>query len=474
MNTSDYFPEIIQGGMGAGVSNWKLAKSVACHGQLGVVSGTALDSILARRLQLGDLDGSMRRAMSQFPWQDIVQKILDDYFIEGGKEPHMPFKNIPWHELELSAANVGLLLVSNFVEIFLAKEGHDGPVGINYLEKIQLPTLPSLLGAMLAGVTYVLMGGGIPLAIPGTLDSLAKWEPVQLSLHVDNPTDESSYTMHFDPKQWCPGPLPELTRPKFLAVISSDIVAKTMVRKASGYVDGFVVEDHTAGGHNAPPRRSDVQPAPGACPYGAKDVPDIAKIKNLGRPFWLAGSCASPERLKDALAQGAAGIQVGTIFAFCEESGITPELKQQALRKCLEGTPDVCTNMNASPTGYPFKILQLEGTLGDPAVVAARKRVCDLGFLRQFYITDEGKLGYRCTAEPEALFVKKGGKIEKTEGALCLCNGLLGTIGLGQTRKDYVEPAVVTTGEDFAFVEKLVKSDTLTYTAKDAIDYLKS
>jgi nitronate monooxygenase len=36
-------PIIIQGGMGIGVSHWPLARAVSSHGQLGVVSGTALD-----------------------------------------------------------------------------------------------------------------------------------------------------------------------------------------------------------------------------------------------------------------------------------------------------------------------------------------------------------------------------------------------------------------------------------------------
>ena len=40
-------PTIIQGGMGAAVSDWRLANAVSSHGQLGVVSGTALDAILA-------------------------------------------------------------------------------------------------------------------------------------------------------------------------------------------------------------------------------------------------------------------------------------------------------------------------------------------------------------------------------------------------------------------------------------------
>ena len=49
-------PQIIQGGMGVGISNWQLAQAVSRRGQLGVVSGTALDQMLARRLQ-DALDG---------------------------------------------------------------------------------------------------------------------------------------------------------------------------------------------------------------------------------------------------------------------------------------------------------------------------------------------------------------------------------------------------------------------------------
>jgi len=43
--TEAHMPTIIQGGMGAGVSGWRLAKAVAQCGQLGVVSGTALEMI---------------------------------------------------------------------------------------------------------------------------------------------------------------------------------------------------------------------------------------------------------------------------------------------------------------------------------------------------------------------------------------------------------------------------------------------
>src|SRR5208283_1213849 len=173
---------IIQGGMGVAVSGWTLARAVSRLGQLGVVSGTGLAIILARNLQLGDLDGQLRHALNRFPIPAIATRVLEQYYIPGGKSPSAPFKPAPMPTLHPGAALVELTVVANFVEVFLAKEGHGGLVGINFLEKIQLPTLPSLYGAMLANVDYVLMGAGIPRAIPGALDRLAAGEPAQIKI----------------------------------------------------------------------------------------------------------------------------------------------------------------------------------------------------------------------------------------------------------------------------------------------------
>jgi nitronate monooxygenase len=464
--------KIIQGGMGVGVSNWHLARSVSKLGQMGVVSGTALETVLVRRLQLGDLDGSMRRALSHFPWPEMAQRLLKQYFIPGGKAPETPFKLLPMPSFELKRPVVELLVMANFAEVYLAKEGHDGHVGINYLEKIQFPTLPSLLGAMLAGVNFVAMGGGIPLAIPGVMDDLADWQRVELSIVTEDNAKHHPYSQSFDPCEYFPEPRPKLERPKFLAIIASDVLAKTMVRRATGHVDGFIVEGHTAGGHNAPPRSSEVLDGHPVPCYGARDIPDLAKIRDIGRPFWLAGSCGSPERLRQAMEQGAEGIQVGTAFAYCSESGILPNIRAEVLSLCAEGKQEVRTDYNASPTGYPFKLVQLETS---PPVIAgadARRRVCDLGYLRHMYHTGESAPGYRCPAEPAEQYVAKGGSLIQTEGKHCLCNGLLATIGLGQTRSDGAEAPLVTSGDDMSFVARIIKRCSIDYSAKDVIDYL--
>ena len=138
---STFDPVIIQGGMGAAVSSWRLARAVARMGQLGVVSGTALDCVLCRRLQLGDASGALRRAMAAFPFPEMIDPILDRYFISGGKGSREQFVSCPMPSAEPSQRQLELLVVSNFIEVYLAKEYHEGLVVINYLEKKKAPTL---------------------------------------------------------------------------------------------------------------------------------------------------------------------------------------------------------------------------------------------------------------------------------------------------------------------------------------------
>ena len=158
---------------------------------------------------------------------------------------------------------------------------------------------------------------------------------------------------------------------------------------------------------------------------------ELEKIRALELPFWLAGSYGAVGKLAEALSLGAAGIQVGTAFAFCEESGIRPDLKQQVFQLSRAGKLRVFTDPLASPTGFPFKVVQLPGTLSDSQInSAARERLCDLGYLRHAYRKADGTIGYRCPAEPVEDFVRKGGTLEETHGRECVCNGLVATIGL--------------------------------------------
>jgi len=469
---------IIQGGMGVGVSGWPLARSVSRLGQLGVVSGTGLSVVLARRLQAGDIGGHLRRALARLPVAGVAQRILEKYFVAGGKPAGAPFLLAPMPQVVESAAAVELTVAANFVEVYLAKEGHAGVVGINYLEKIQFPHLASLFGAMLAGVDYVLMGAGIPRAIPGVLDALAAGAPATYRIAIEAAeggcmeVEDEEGVMHFDPAAFCQGQAPRLTRPRFLAIISSATLAMTLARKANGRVDGFVVEGATAGGHNAPPRGPLQLNQRGEPLYGPRDVTDLDKIRALNVPFFLAGGFGRPGKLAEAQAMGASGIQVGTAFAFCEESGIESELKQRVITASHSGAADVFTDPAASPTGFPLKVLRLSGTLSESAALEARVRVCDLGFLRQAYRKEDGTLGYRCPAEPVEQYVRKGGRMEETVGRKCLCNGLFAAIGFGQVRPSGVEVPLVTAGDDVGNVHQFLRAGRTTYSAADVVDSL--
>ena len=88
-------PAVIQGGMGVAVSDWRLARAVATRGQLGVVSGTAIDAVLVRRLQDGDPDGAVRRAMAAFPIPGVAERVLREYFLPGGRPPGAAYRLLP-------------------------------------------------------------------------------------------------------------------------------------------------------------------------------------------------------------------------------------------------------------------------------------------------------------------------------------------------------------------------------------------
>ena len=465
--------KIIQGGMGVAVSNWTLAKTVAQLGQIGVVSGTGLAVVVARRLQLGDAGGHVRRAMSRFPVPGVAERVLHRYFVEGGKADAAPFKLTTVPRIDAAAPFLDLTVLANFVEVFLAKEGHHGLVGINFMEKLQVPTVPSLFGAMLAGVDFVLMGAGIPRHIPGILDALARGEAAELTINVEDAPAAEHFGCRFDPAAFCAGAVPALRRPSFLAIISSATLAMTLARKSNGRVDGFVVEGPTAGGHNAPPRGQLQLNVRGEPIYGVRDDPDLAKIRDLGLPFWMAGGFSTPAMLAQALEAGATGIQVGTAFAFCRESGLAPDLKQRGLALSRSGGTDVFTDRLASPTGFPFKVLNLEGTLSQAPIYENRTRICDLGYLTHAYKRSDGSVGYRCPAEPVEDYVQKGGQLADTVGCKCLCNTLFGNIGMGQTLADGAEELpLVTVGDDVANIARFLKPGEDSYGAADVIQYL--
>lgn len=459
--------------MGVGISSWRLARSVSQAGQLGVVSGTALDAVLARSLEDGDPGGHRRRALAEFPYPALVERVMKRYYRPNGRPPGKPYLSHPRLSLRQPRDYLDLAIAGNFTEVWLAREGHGGLVGVNFLEKLQMATPAAALGAMLAGVDYVLMGAGIPTEIPELLRCLADGRTGHLKIDVVGRS--APEIMELDPLAALEVDSLSLKKPQFLAIVSSHVLADYLARNEVTRPDGFVVEGPKAGGHNAPPRGKlqlddDRQPI-----YGAKDDVDPAKMSALGLPFWLAGTYGSPERVAEARACGAQGVQVGTLFALSRDSGFTDRLRARLIQALGEGRLVVRTDAFASPTGFPFKVASLADTHSEQATYEARPRLCDLGYLRTPYQDDLGHIGYRCPSEPVRAYVRKGGAEEDTVGRKCLCNGLMTNVGLGQTRPDgYVEMPLVTLGSDLESAKQMLALHPGGWSGAEAVAWLLS
>jgi NAD(P)H-dependent flavin oxidoreductase YrpB (nitropropane dioxygenase family) len=457
--------------MGVGISSAHLAREVAMHGGLGVVSGVAPDLLLARWLQDGDADGRLRAAMVDYPDQDFVARTVRRYHRPDGRPRGTPYRPIQRLDHHQRIEAVRLTALGMYLQVRLAKSGHDGPVGVNLLEKIQAWTPAALLGAVLADVDVVLVGAGLPTHLPRILDDLSACDQVTMPMDVANSTADDDFTISLDPTSVIPGLAGPLTRPVFLAIVSSHVLGAYLARDDATRPDGLVVEGPVAGGHNAPPRRLQLDDR-GEPLYGPRDVVDLEKLRSLGLPFWLAGGQAGPVHLEAARAAGANGVQVGTVFALSADSGVREPLREALLSGLRRDQLKVRTDPAASPTGFPFKVVQMPGTMADPAAYESRGRICDLGYLRSAYRKPDGSIGQRCPAEPVDAYVRKGGDVSDTEGRMCLCNGLTATAGLPQWRGTGAEPPVLTLGKDLESAEELLSLHPNGWRAADVMRWI--
>jgi NAD(P)H-dependent flavin oxidoreductase YrpB (nitropropane dioxygenase family) len=501
--------KLIQGGMGVYVSNWRLAKAVA-QGNPGVtagtISGTGLDVVYVRLLQLGDPGGHVRRALTAFDSKfgcSIGQKIYSRYFIAEGKAPGTKFKFSPMQvvrtgfdgdsipeisqpnvpiSLNINPETIELVIATAFAEVWLAKEGHQGKVFINLMKKVELPLIFAMYGAMLAGVDAIVVGAGNPDGLAAICSDLANHNRVSFDLPVLYREAGETFQCHFDPHLVADNKftLVPVDRPAFLAIVSQENLVKALAQSVSEIPDGFIIEHHTAGGHNAGPQGPLKTDSLGQPQYSEMDEPDLKAILDVGIPFWLAGGYGSKEKLTQALQAGAVGVQVGSTFALTEESGMKPVYRTAILNKLKTITDDSALVLTSlfSPTGFPFKVVQLEGTLSDTGVYASRTRVCDIGLLQQRGISKSAedntrRLFQRCSAAPIEDFIKKRGLPANANDKRCLCNGLLATVGLGQTVKTngelLEEPAIVTLGNHLDGIRRLSRQGQTTYWVRDVL-----
>ena len=472
MRSTSSYPKIIQGGMGIAVSSWQLAKEVSIAGELGVISGTAIDSVVARRLQDGDLTGDIRRAMAAYPHQDTIKEITDRFYIEGGRAEGKPYLDVPKLSIKGNLFSNKLLAVASFVEVWLAKEGHNGLIGMNILEKIQLAIPAQLYGAMLADVDYILIGAGIPAQVPHLLNEISQGNKVAMKVDVADTKDK--HYLHFDPRTLGLDNFP-IKRPLFLAIVTSHALVAYLNKDEETKPDGYVIEYHVAGGHNAPPRAKNHVNDEGEAVYNELDIPNLEKIHASGSPFWLAGGYATPEKVKEAISYGAQGVQVGSLFALANESGFTNENRSSILVSLADPTMRVMTDASASPTGFPFKVIQNNQTLSNDNLYKERTRICDLGYLRTMFQREKGGIGYRCPAEPLDNYEFKNGEVDQAQGSKCLCNALMADIGLGQVRPDgRTEISLLTFGSDLDGPRALRQLHPDGWNAVQALNFLKS
>ena len=377
---------------------------------------------------------------------------------------------------------IELIIATSFAEVWLAKEGHAGRIMINFLHKVELPLIFGIYGAMLAGVDGIIVGAGNPEGLPAVCARLANHQPVSHDLPVLYRASGENFRIPFDPTSVAGGRLAQspLRRPAFLAIVSLENLAQALAQSQTRPPDGLIIEHHTAGGHNAGPQGPVKLDELGQPIYSALDEPNLAAIRAVGLPFWLAGGYGSRARLQDALALGARGVQVGSLFALAEELGMKSTYRSAILAMLKNGTSDedlVHTTM-FSPTRFPFKVVQLAGTLADEEVYTARRRVCDIGHLQQRGLTQPDADGnrrvfQRCQAAPVEDFLRKRGLERNTADQRCLCNGLLACVGLGQVvRHDgemLEEPAIVTLGNHLDGIRRLSRNGQTPYWARDVL-----
>jgi len=501
--------KLIQGGMGVYVSNWRLAKAVATQKPgvtVGTVSGTALDVVYVRLLQLGDPGGHARRALQALDEAfgvAIGRRIRERYLVDGGKAPRARFRAAPMQiartldgrhtvaepmdgsedvRLKLDDDSIELLIATGFAEVWLAKEGHDGKIFINFLNKIELPLIYALYGAMLAGVDGIIVGAGNPEGLPALCRQLAVHATVSHEISVLYRKTGEEFSLVFDPQGVAGGKFAarHLAMPAFLAIVSLERLVQVLAESESAPPDGFIIEHHTAGGHNANPVGPLIKDDRGQPIYDTRDEADLAAVRAIGKPFWMAGGYGSGPKLQEALAAGANGVQVGTAFALAEESGMKPEYRSAILSALRDGVDDdnLVRTTTFSPTGFSFKVAQLPETLSDDDVYTSRRRICDIGMLQQpgFSKPDEHgqrTLFQRCPAGPINTFLKKRGQARNTDERRCLCNGLLACVGLGQVKEvegeRVEEPAIVTLGNHLEGVRRLSRQGQTRYHVQDVV-----
>jgi len=86
---------------------------------------------------------------AQFPFPDITERILKTYYIITGGKLHATLQTAAAPAIQLTPDVMEIdRRAATSRHLTWPKEGHDGLVGVNYTWKVQIPTAPSIFGAM--------------------------------------------------------------------------------------------------------------------------------------------------------------------------------------------------------------------------------------------------------------------------------------------------------------------------------------
>lgn len=494
--------ERIRGGaMGLFITNDLLPRAISLAGGMGMTSVEGIDHIVARLLQRGDPTNSILRTVDEFENRFDAHELAEyvrSLYVPGGIPKSQPYRQLPMYGNNPDKRIEGLTVFSGYWIVRAAKMGRylKGPevkIAANKLEEVQTPVMAVTFGVMLAGGDEIEISAGLPFQMRENIRKLCALEPVKYNLDVHHGTDEkrdqiARHIVRFNPRKHIGRLDHKLKEPKITGVASSNVAVRVLTDKNRhpNAIDQLKVElPQKTGGHSTKPRDIAYNER-GEYAYGPRDEIDLELVRKLtkefGIPFTLAGGYSTPEEIKEAIEnQGAQSVTVATAFQYCVESGLPQQVKQAIISQALKGNLDVYTDPNISPTGYAFRVVRnIEGipSIGDANVYKKwdeNYRDCTIGRLRE-RITRNGRLDWKCKAEPVEDYVRKGGKKEDTEGAGCLCENLLSGIGLGQTHKDgYQVPALYSSGTEQGqnFLPEVLHGRN-SYTARDVIEFLVS
>lgn len=264
-------------------------------------------------------------------------------------------------------------------EIELSKES-GGIIGINIMVALMKDYDDTVRASIDAGVDVIISGGGLPLSLPSI----------------------------YPPKDTALIPIVSSAR-------SLELICKKWERQ--GYrPDACVLEGPLAGGHLGF-KLDEIEKEEHSLNNLLPQVKDIAK-KYGDFPVIAAGGIFSAEDIKNIMALGADGVQMGTRFLVAEESGASPEYKQAVVNAKKEDI--IVAHKPGSPCGLPFRIIK-----SSPMYISSlvRKRLprCNMGYVLS---KDERGTFTKCAAK------------ESNENAFCICNGLLSSGGYNGDKEE--------------------------------------